>query len=142
MVLALIKCNNQPAWLLIRIRKIIQVMNNVEGKMEIFIYIQHDILYWNFDYIWCNISHNLPTTTAKFSGVYFYFLMSYGCHNETLKHISGRWWRNIAVRTYMNAGDCWTYRNFTHFEWDVIHRDVITDVEVTNNTSNCELIFL
>lgn len=33
-VLTLTKCNIQPAWLLVCIRKIIQVMNNVEGKVK------------------------------------------------------------------------------------------------------------
>lgn len=135
MVLALTKCNNQPAWLLIRIREIIQVLNYAEAKMT-FLYIFSIMsLYWNFEYIWCSINHNLPTTTAKFSGSYFYFLMSYGCQKETLKHISGRWGHNITIRTYMNTGECWTYRKLTHFEWDVTHRDVITDY-VTNNTLN------
>jgi len=82
MVLALIKCNNQPAC----IRKIIQVMNNVEGKMK-FLYI--------FSVSFCieiliKFDAAYPTTFLQFSGFCFYFLMSYGCRKETLKHISDR----------------------------------------------------
>ena len=35
------------------------------------------------NYIWHSTFRNLPKTTAKISGSYFYFLMIYGCHSQT-----------------------------------------------------------
>jgi hypothetical protein len=41
----------------------------------------------DFDYIWHGTSQNHPKTTIKISSTYLYFLMSYGYHRQTHKHL-------------------------------------------------------